>query len=68
MLGLLHVLDLEEGTSPLPREAVKSLSRVRLGSNWEEFFTEYLVESGRKASSAEYRKVANWARILKNFD
>ncbi len=68
VLGLLHLFDMKRGTNPLPREAVKSLSNVRLGSDWNAFFTEYLVELGRKASSEETKKVANWARILKNFD
>lgn len=68
VLGLLHLFDIKKGTNPLPREAVKSLSNVRLGSDWNAFFTEYLVELGRKASSEETKKVANWARILKNFD
>lgn len=68
VLGLLHLFDTRKSSTPLSREAVKSLSRVKLGSDWSSFFTEYLVELGRKASTTEYKKVANWARILKNFD
>jgi hypothetical protein len=69
VLGLLHFVDKSISQSPVGSDAVKTLSRVKLGSSgMVPFFTEIIVEIGRKPSKVESRKLASWAKILSRFD
>ena len=69
VLGLLYHIDKTMSNNPVGSDAVKALSRIRLASdNLKGFFTEIIIETGRKPSSVEAKKIAKWGRILSNFD
>ena len=69
VLGILYYIDRETNKQPASMDAVKMLSRVKTaGSDLEGFFRELILETGAKPSTGEARKLAKWAKILKNFD
>lgn len=69
VLGLLHLIDRTIAKQPVGSDAVKAMSRIKLSSNnLQGFFTEMIVEVGRKPSASEAKKLARWGRILSNFD
>lgn len=69
VLGLLHFIDLNVSENPVGRDAVKTLSNIRLGSDgMVPFFTNIIVEIGRKPSKYESKRLASWAKILSNFE
>lgn len=68
VLGILHFVDRNISTSPVGIDAIKTLSRVKLGSDGlVPFFTKMIVEIGRKPGKIESKKIASWAKILRNF-
>ena len=67
-LGLMHFIDKNISQNPLSENSVRALAHVKLGSDSHKFFMDYIIESGKKGNSLEYRKVANWAKILKDFN
>jgi hypothetical protein len=66
VLGILWYMDRKSSSSPVGPDAVKALSKVRLASDGDarRFFTEMIVEIGRKPSVVESRKLLKWAGIL----
>lgn len=69
VLGLLYHIDKTMSDNPVGADAVKALSKIRLASNdTKGFFTEMIIEIGRKPSSIEAKKLAGWGKILSNFD
>jgi len=69
VLGILHFIDKNASDKPVGTDAVKTLSRVKLSSTGMlPFFTEMIVEIGRKPTQYESRKLAKWAKILSNFE
>ena len=69
VLGLLYHVDRTVGANPVGADAVKALSKIRLASNnLKGFFTEMIIEIGRKPTASEAKKLAGWGRILSNFD
>lgn len=69
VLGILHFIDKNASNIPVGTDAVKTLSRVKLGSTgMVPFFTKMIVEIGRKPSQSECKKLASWAKILSQFE
>lgn len=69
VIGLLHFIDKNASDNPVGVDAIKTLSRVKLGSNGlVPFFTEMIVEIGRKPNKIESKKLASWAKILSRFE
>jgi hypothetical protein len=69
ILGLLYHVDRTMSNSPVGADAVKALSKIRLASNnLTGFFTELIIEIGRKPTTVEAKKLAGWGKILSNFD
>lgn len=69
VLGILHFIDKNATDSPVGQDAVKTLSRVKLGSTgMVPFFTSMIVEIGRKPSRTESKKLASWVKILSQFE
>jgi len=69
VLGLLYFVDKNASSQPVGMDAVKALSKVRLGSEGlVPFFTEIIVETGRRPRKVEAKKIAAWAKILSNFE
>jgi intein/homing endonuclease len=69
VLGILHFIDKSASDIPVGTDAVKTLSRVKLGSTgMVPFFTKMIVEIGRKPSQSESKKLASWAKILSQFE
>lgn len=69
VLGLLHYIDKHASKEPVGVDAVKALSRIRLGSGGlVPLFTEIIVETGRRPRKLEASKIASWAKILSNFE
>lgn len=69
VLGILHFIDKNSSKDPVGADAVKTLSRVKLGSSgMVPFFTSMIVETGRKPSRNESKKLASWAKILSHFE
>jgi hypothetical protein len=69
VLGLLYYVDSKVAAEPVSQDAVKALSRVKLGSGgMVPFFTEIIVETGRKPHKIEAKKIAKWAEILSYFE
>jgi hypothetical protein len=69
VLGILHFIDKSASETPVGADAVKTLSRVKLGSSgMVPFFTSMIVEIGRKPSRNESKKLASWAKILSQFE
>jgi hypothetical protein len=69
VLGILHFIDKNASNIPVGTDAVKTLSRVKLGSTgMVPFFTKMIVEIGRKPSQRECKKLASWAKILSQFE
>lgn len=69
VLGILHYVDLNVSENPVGKDAVKTLSNIRLGSDGMiPFFTKMIVEIGRKPDRYESKKLASWAKILSNFE
>lgn len=64
VVGMLHFIDKTASTKPLSRDIIKSLSVTKEGSDLKSFFTEIIVETGRKLSSTEALKLASWKKIL----
>jgi len=64
-LGLLYHIDRTLSEAPIGMDMVKALTKVKLASNnLKGFFTEIIVESGRKPQVNEAKKLVKWARIL----
>lgn len=64
-IGLLHFIDKNVSEKPVGMDAIKALSRVKLGSDGlVPFFTKIIVEIGRKPDTYEGRKLASWGKIL----
>jgi len=70
VLGILWYLDRSASGQPVGQDAVKALSRVKLASdgNARRFFTEMIVEIGRKPSVSESRRILKWAGILNRME
>jgi hypothetical protein len=69
VLGLLHFVDKHASMEPVGVDAVKALSKVKLSSDGlVPFFTEIIVETGRRPRKLEAKKMASWAKILSNFE
>jgi len=69
VLGLLHYVDKHASKDPVGVDAVKALSKVKLGSGGlVPLFTEIIVETGRRPKKVEASKIASWAKILSNFE
>lgn len=69
VLGILHYVDMNISNNPVGKDAVKTLSNIRLGSDgMVPFFTKMIVEIGRKPDRFESKKLASWAKILSNFE
>lgn len=69
MLAILHFVDREISSEPVGADAVKALSRVKLGSEGlVPFFTEMIVETGRKPGRSEASRLATWAELLSCFE
>jgi len=69
VLGILHFIDKSTSNNPVGVDAVKTLSRVKIGSRgMVPFFTDIIVEIGRKPSRYENKKLASWAKILSHFE
>jgi hypothetical protein len=64
VLGMLHFIDKTASSNPLSKDIIKSLSVTKDGSDLKSFFTEIIVETGKKLSSTEARKLASWKQIL----
>jgi len=64
-LGLLHFADKTISRDPVGADAVKALSMMRESSeNPQRFFTELILEIGRKPTASEGRKILRWSKIL----
>lgn len=64
-IGLLHFIDRNVSDKPVGMDAIKALSKVKLGSDGLlPFFTKIIVEIGRKPSAYEGKKLASWGKIL----
>jgi len=69
VLGLLYYVDKESSSNPIGSDSVRALSKIRLASgDLKQFFTEVILETGRKPMAVEASKLASWARILSNFE
>jgi len=69
VLGLLHYVDKHASKDPVGVDAVKALSKIKLGSGGlVPLFTEIIVETGRRPKKAEASKIASWVKILSNFE
>ncbi|MBD3261450.1 MAG: hypothetical protein GF334_07180 [Candidatus Altiarchaeales archaeon] len=69
VLGILYFMDRTIGAEPVGEDSVKALSHVKLASdNLKKFFTEIILETGRKPGKYEATKLASWARILRYFE
>jgi hypothetical protein len=69
VLGLLYFVDKHASTAPVKPDAVKALSKIKLGSSGlVPFFTEIIVETGRSPMKVEAKKIARWAKILSYFE
>jgi hypothetical protein len=69
VLGILHFIDKHTTDNPVGDDAVKTLSRVKIGStDMVPFFTSMIVEIGRKPNRIESKKLASWAKILSQFE
>jgi len=66
VLGILWYVDGKLSREPVGPDAVRALSKVRLASDGDarRFFTEIIVETGRRPSKSESRKLLKWAGIL----
>jgi len=66
VLGILWYVDGKVSKERVGADAVKALSNVRLASdgNARRFFTEMIVEMGRRPSKTESKKLLKWAGIL----
>jgi hypothetical protein len=69
VLGILHFVDRSMSQNPVGTDAVKALRNIKLGSNgMVPFFTEIIVETGRKPTKSESAKLASWGKILRYFE
>lgn len=69
VLGMLYYIDKTMNKKAVGSDAVKAMSKVKLASgNLKGFFTELILEIGRKPEKFEADKLASWGRILSNFD
>jgi len=69
VLGLLHYVDQSMSKNPVGKDTVKALSKVRYASNnLKSFFTEIILETGRRPQRYEAKKIASWGKILSNFE
>lgn len=69
VLGILYFMDRTVGAEPVGEDSVKALSHVKLASDdLKKFFTEIILETGRKPNRFEARKLASWAGILRYFE
>lgn len=68
VLGILHYVDRSLSKNSVKEDAIRALSRVKLGSKSpKSFFTEIILEIGRKPEASEAKKLMDWGRILNNF-
>jgi hypothetical protein len=70
VLGILWYTDSKTSSAPVGADAVKALSKVRLAADGDarRFFTEMIVEIGRKPCASESRKLLKWAGILRTVE
>jgi len=69
VLGILHYMDTKLSSKPVGKDAVKAMSKMRIASgSLVPFFTEVIVETGRKPDRVESKKMASWVKILSNFE
>lgn len=69
VLGILHYMDTKLSSQPVGKDAVKAISKMKIASgSLVPFFTEVIVETGRKPDRNESRKMASWVKILSKFD
>lgn len=68
-LALLSFADRTLSTSPVDVDMVKALSRVKTARlDPKMFFTEIILETGRKPSADHGKKLLKWAGILSKFE
>lgn len=64
VVGMLHFIDKTASSKPLSKDLVQSISVTKDGSDLKSFFTEIIIESGRRLSTTEAKKLASWKQIL----
>jgi intein/homing endonuclease len=68
VIGLLHFVDKNISANPIGSDAVMALSRIKAASDDPTaFFTEMIIETGRKPTVKEAKKLIKWAKIISNF-
>lgn len=68
VLGILYHIDKTLSDEPIGLDSVKALSKVKYASDLKPFFTEIILETGRRPKTSEAKKIAKWGKILSNFD
>ena len=68
VLGLLHFVDKNMSNDPVGSDAVVALSKIKTASSDPtSFFTEMIIEIGRKPTVKEAKKLVKWSKILSKF-
>ena len=68
VLGILHHIDNTLSDDPIQRDMVKAMSMVKTSSDSTKYFTEIILETGRKPTKKEAVKMVKWSKILRNFE
>ncbi len=71
VLGLLYYIDKNASDSPVKPDSVKAMSKmISIGKTAsvdpQSFFTELIIETGRKPTTKEAKKLLKWAKLLKS--
>jgi hypothetical protein len=64
VVGMLHFIDKNASSKPLSKDIVKAIPVTKEGSDLKSFFTEIIVETGRRLSASEAKKLSSWKNIL----
>jgi hypothetical protein len=65
VLGLLYFIDKNATSTSVKPDAVMALSRMKSAkSDPQSFFTELIIEIGRKPGIKEAKKLIKWAKVL----
>ena len=68
VLGLLHFVDKNSSAEPVGKDAVLALSKIKTAnSDPTSFFTEMIIEIGRKPTVKEAKRLVKWSKILSKF-
>jgi hypothetical protein len=70
VLGMLQYLDMKTNQNPVGKDAVRALRSIKLSSDCDarSFFTEMIVEIGRKPTASESKSLLGWAEILQRVE